>query len=103
MLAEARGLADGSGLVFPSPTGSPLSGKTLSSLCRESDIGCVPHGFRSSFRSWCAEQGVDRQLAEMALGHVVAGVKGAYQRSDLLEARREVMEAWTRHATRAGS
>ena len=52
------------------------------------------HGFRSSFRDWCAETGVDRALAESALGHVVGGVEGAYLRSALIERRRPVMQAW---------
>ena len=30
----------------------------------------------------------------MALAHAVRGVEGAYQRSDLLERRRVVMQAW---------
>ena len=38
--------------------------------------------------------GVDRQLAESALGHVVGGVEGAYLRSALVERRRPCMQAW---------
>lgn len=57
----------------------------------------TPHGLRSSFRSWCAEQGINREVAEMSLGHTVRGVEGAYQRSDLLDARAEVMEQWGHH------
>jgi hypothetical protein len=33
-------------------------------------------------------------VAERALAHVVRGVEGAYARSDLLERRRPLMEAW---------
>ena len=46
------------------------------------------NGFRSSFRHWCAETSVDRQVAEAALPHSVGGVEGAYLRSDLFERRR---------------
>ena len=59
----------------------------------------MPHGFRSSFRSWAAEQGVPRDVAEQMLGHAVRGVEGAYQRSDLLEARRPVMDRWAEYVT----
>jgi integrase len=55
----------------------------------------VPHGFRSSFRDWCGETRPEgREVAERALAHVVRGVEGAYARSDLLERRRPLMEAW---------
>ena len=58
------------------------------------DLAGTAHGFRSSFRDWCAETGVDRALAESALGHVVGGVEGAYLRSALIERRRPLMQAW---------
>lgn len=63
----------------------------------ERDRPITPHGFRSSFRVWCAESGVSDALAEAALAHVVRGVEGAYQRSDLIEQRRPVMERWAQH------
>ena len=51
---------------------------------------------RSSFRDWCSETGVRREVAEAALAHVVKNkVEAAYARSDLLEQRREVMEVWS--------
>jgi integrase len=64
-------------------------------LCKQVTGGnASPHGFRSSFRSWCADNGVPRDAAEAALAHVVKGVEGSYQRSDLLERRRRIMQAW---------
>ena len=54
---------------------------------------------RTAFRSWAAEQGVSREVAEACLAHVVKGVEGAYQRSDLLVARAEVMERWARYVS----
>ena len=94
VLAQARRRCNGSELAFPSPAGRKLTGNTLSQLCRRLEIAAVPHGFRSSFRDWCAERGVPREVAESALAHAVKGVEGAYLRSDLFERRREVMEAW---------
>ena len=55
ILLEARKMADGSGLIFPSVTGRPMSDNTVSKLLRKQGIPAVVHGFRSSFRDWCAE------------------------------------------------
>lgn len=101
LLSEAREIQDRTGLVFPSINRKPLSDNALSKLLREMKAGGTPHGFRSSFRDWAAEQSVPREIAEQALGHAVAGqVEAAYFRSDLLEARREVMERWAAHVAR---
>ena len=98
ILAEARALSGGSGLVFVSGRGKQLPRQTPGLLLRRAGIGGTPHGFRSSFRDWCAEAGgVDRAVAEAALSHIVQGVEGAYFRSDLLDARRAVVEAWAVH------
>lgn len=57
------------------------------------DRGTV-HGFRSAFRDWCAEIGKPLEIAEAGLAHTVAGVEGAYFRSDLLARRRALMDQW---------
>ena len=89
-------------LVFPSPAkpGAALSDMALVKLLRECEIDCVPHGFRSSFRCWCADTGKPREVAEAALAHVVRGVEGAYQRSSMLDRRRELMDAWGGYMSR---
>ena len=97
ILAEARALSGGSGLVFVSGRGKQLPRQTPGLLLRRAGIGGTPHGFRSSFRDWAAETGVDRAVAEASLAHVVGGTEGAYLRSDLLDARRAVVEAWAVH------
>ena len=98
ILGQAKALGDGEGLVFPGRRGRPLAEATLSLLLRRFGIPCVPHGMRSSFRDWCSETGVRREVAETALAHVVQNkVEAAYARSDLLEQRQEVMEAWSRY------
>ena len=66
VLDEAREYADTSGLLFPSPTGKPLSNTATSKLLKENGVEAVTHGFRSSFRDWCADSGVSRELAELA-------------------------------------
>lgn len=53
------------------------------------------HGFRSSFRDWCSENGVAKDLAERSLAHTVQNkVEAAYHRTDLLEQRRALMAQW---------
>ncbi len=91
-LDEARGYANGTGLVFPSQTGRALTSGSLSRFTRFE--GFTPHGLRASFRTWCAETGVPREVAEAALAHSAGVVERAYQRSDLLAARRDVMDDW---------
>lgn len=89
--------------VFPSPRKQTiLSDMVLTSFLRKhnapSDIPnrvATAHGFRSSFRDWCSEHGYARDLAERALAHTVANqVEAAYHRTDLLEQRRPMMQAW---------
>ncbi len=92
-----RQLPNPTGLIFPSPTGRPLSDATMSKLCKENNIGCVPHGMRSSFRDWCSETRIPREIAEQALGHTVKGVEAAYARSDLLKIRQPLMQQWAEY------
>lgn len=54
-----------------------------------------PHGLRSTFRVWTAEQGYDREMAEMALAYSVgSAVERTYQRSDVVERRRTMITDW---------
>ena len=96
ILAEARKNTTKSEWVFPSPAGRPLTDLAISSLLRELGIRAVPHGFRSSFRDWAAEQtDAPHAVMEAALSHVVRNqVEAAYARSDLFERRRDLMEQW---------
>ncbi len=96
ILSESAEYADGSGLVFPSLRGRVLSDATLSKLAKENGIKGTPHGMRSSFRDWCVENGVSREVAEASLAHVVGSnkIERAYLRSTLLDLRRVLMEKW---------
>ena len=73
VFAEARDFAPAGDLVFPSARGRVISDMTLSKLLPTTNIPCVPHGFRSSFRDWCAESQVSRQVAEACLAHQLGG------------------------------
>ena len=99
ILAEARKNTTKSEWVFPSPAGRLLTDLAISSLLRELGIAAVPHGFRSSFRDWAAEQtDAPHAVMEAALSHVIRNqVEAAYARSDLFERRRVLMEQWGRY------
>lgn len=107
--------------VFPGGrAGRPLSDMALSMLVR--GLCCdglaegepprwrdaegrpvVPHGFRSTFRDWAGETRPEgREVVERALAHTIRDkAEAAYARSDLLERRRPLMEAWGAFCTRA--
>ena len=89
-------------LLFPSARGKALSDVTISKLVRENGINGVPHAIAgASFRSWYADMNMSREVAEACLAHVVKGVERAYQRSDLFERRRLVMQKWSDDVTGA--
>ena len=100
VLEQARGLDDGSGLIFPSPTrrGKPLSDMALTKVLRDNGLAAkaTVHGFRSAFRVWAAERtDADHAVMELSLAHAVgSAVERAYARSDLLAKRRELMDQW---------
>ncbi len=89
------------GLIFPTGVATPMSDVVFSVLLKRLGIDGVPHGFRSSFRDWCAETGVARDLAESSLAHVLgaSAVESAYLRTDLLDQRRGLMQQWADFCT----
>ena len=111
-LLKALPRVEGSDYVFPAARGGALSDMTLSAVMRrmqdtataKGDKGwldprsgrpAVPHGLRSTFRDYCAERGVDRDMAEISLAHTVGSeVERAYRRSDMLERRRAMLADW---------
>ena len=99
ILHDVPRLSDGTGLVFRSLRGKPLSTVTLSKLTKELGIAAVPHGFRSSFRDWAAERtNTPREVVEAALAHTVQNpTEAAYARSDLFERRRRLMDDWANY------
>jgi integrase len=58
------------------------------------------HGFRTSFSTWAADRGADLEVRETCLAHKFGNaVMRSYQRSDLFERRRELMQTWADHVT----
>ena len=73
-----------------------MASTALSELLRELEIAAVPHGFRSSFRDWAAQEtDHPREVVEAALAHKVRNqIAAAYRRTDLFERRRQLMDDW---------
>jgi integrase len=96
-LAEAKTGA----FVFPGQRADkPLSNMAMEMVLRRMKLENVTvHGFRSAFRDWAGnETHFPREVAEAALAHVIGDkAEQAYRRSDALEKRRELMDAWARH------
>ncbi|MCL5779089.1 tyrosine-type recombinase/integrase [Limibaculum sp. FT325] len=90
------------GYLFPGQRAKPISDMTLTALMKRRGMEERPHGFRSSFRTWCAEAtDTPREIAETALAHVSGGkVELSYRRTDYLEHRRALMQRWADHVTR---
>jgi integrase len=99
-------------LVFPSVVnGGPISDMTLAAVIKRLNMGeqatwvdqngvpVVPHGFRSTFRDWCAElRDEPAEVVEMALAHTIKNAtEAAYRRGDLFDKRIGLMDAWSDH------
>jgi integrase len=90
--------------VFPGRRiGKSLSSMAMLMLLRRMERGdLTAHGFRSTFRDWCAEAtNYPREVAEAALSHTLRDkTEAAYQRGDLLEKRRRLMAEWAAFCAR---
>lgn len=97
-LLQALPRVDGCPYVFPGARGNrPLSNMAMLELLRDMRQGLTVHGFRSTFRDWVSDATIfNPEIAEMALAHTIGNqVEAAYRRGDLLERRRELMQAWS--------
>lgn len=101
VIEEARKFAK-DGHLFPSVRKGVISDATMSRYMERLKIEARPHGFRSSFRDWCAEAtDTPREIAETVLAHSTGGkVELSYRRTDYLDKRRVLMERWANHVTK---
>lgn len=94
-------------LVFPGMKKNVgLSNMTLSAVLKRMGRGDLTvHGFRSTFRDWCAESDANsfpREVCEHALAHKLPDkVEAAYRRGDLIEKRKVLMQAWADYCEKA--
>jgi len=86
-------------LLFPGIRGGKQSDATLSKFLRSIAPDITVHGFRSTFRQWAAEKtNYPSAVCELALSHVNKDrVEAAYQRSDLYDLRKELMNDWAKY------
>jgi integrase len=96
-LLERLNNAGDTGLIFPGVRGRPLPVTALLRLAQRLGAQTV-HGFRTSARSFWADHGVERELAEMNLAHYIgSAVEQAYNRTSLLERRKPTLQMWADH------
>jgi integrase len=114
--AWKKTLGNKHGHVFPgSKAGQPISEATAGKVIRTHDYfgfrnapnatqkkgsirKFVPHGFRTSFRTWGADiSPASPVVLEACLAHVTPGVESVYKRTDLFDKRRTVMNDWADH------
>ncbi len=85
--------------AFPgAKPGRPMSHLALTEALQTIRKDVTVHGFRSSFRDWCAERtNYPREICEMALAHAIGNkTEQAYNRTKLVEQRRKLMDEWAR-------
>lgn len=91
-------------LIFSGQRGALMSDMTLNKVLRTEGIDHDAHGFRSSFRDWAAERmpELPDAVAEAALAHTVPDkVVRAYKRTNFIEMRRTLLDAWGSYLTGA--
>jgi len=93
---------DGEYLFPGASAGAPLSNMAMLELLRGMNgDGLTVHGFRSTFRDWAGDRtSYPREVIEHALAHKLKDkVEASYRRSDALEKRRRLMDAWAGYCT----
>lgn len=95
LLKEIRKESKGE-FIFSVDGKTPIRRETPRKFLRTAlNQACTMHGMRSTFRDWCAENDIDNEAAEKSLMHTTGTQTTlAYQRSDLLDRRRVVMQLW---------
>jgi|GEM_PF-350544 len=99
-------------LIFPNPKGRKTPIYHINFLNNYLKTNCwkstqegrhaTAHGLRATFRTWCAEHDIPRDLAEMSIQHeTMNDVERSYQRSSLLKKRREILDRWADFVTSA--
>ena len=101
-LLQPQNLVNGkkpTGLIFPNTKKTALSDMTFTQLLRRMQLLHTAHGFRASFRTWGSEVAeYEHDVLEIALAHIVGDkTVQAYQRSNMVERRRQLMQDWAEY------
>jgi integrase len=96
IVREAIAAREGPYVFGGRKAGQPISNMAFLMLLRRKKLDVTAHGFRSAFRDWAGDKTTfPREVAEAALAHAVGDeTEQAYRRSDALEKRRTLMDAW---------
>jgi integrase len=92
----------GTNFLFPSSSSSGhVSTVTTTRVLYSHNVQAVPHGYRTSFRTWVQDTNAcSWEVAETVLNHAIGQkVERVYARSDLLEQRRAVLDRWATYVT----
>ena len=81
-------------VLFPGVKRWAISDASMARLMERRGLEARPHGFRSTLRVWLTEsQKASREVAETIIAHQTGSLtERAYNRTDFLEQRRELME-----------
>jgi integrase len=94
---------EGDAFVFPgSKPQMPLSNMVFLTLLRRMRVEhLTAHGYRATLKTWATERtNFSREVVEAALAHVAGDkLEAAYQRGDIFEKRRKLMNAWDIYCT----
>jgi integrase len=99
LLKEMQPLSGNRRFVLGWTNDKPLSENAMLYAVKRFDPNITVHGFRACLGSWMAENGVRKIVADFIHAHQQKSLDAAYQRSDLLEERREVLERWAQYVT----
>jgi integrase len=85
--------------LFPGARSGSSNSMSMIRVLRQLRADVTVHGFRATFSTWANESTSYPPLViEHALSHSVGtAVQRAYQRGDLFDKRRKLMEAWAKH------
>lgn len=108
-VALLQAMPDVGDYIFPGQRGdTPLSDMSLTAVLRRMGRSEITvHGFRSTFRDWCAESAANsfpREVCEHALAHSLPDkVEAAYRRGDLIEKRKVLMQVWADYCAKSAA
>lgn len=101
ILREMQGLDPK--VIFPgTKVGQSISSGTMSAVLRRMGVkDATVHGFRSTFKTWVADETITEDaVSKMALAHTIPDkVEAAYNRAELLRKRRILADHWETYCT----
>jgi integrase len=96
---------EGEYIFIGARAGQPLNHMSFRRLMAKLGYTVTVHGFRATFKTWASEMtAYPNHVVEQALAHTISNaVEAAYQRGDLIQKRRRLMEDWAKFCGRAAT